>query len=169
MGMPRDLAYRLITQTVLGAATMMTRANEHPGKLKYDVTSPAGKSFLSICIIVIVIIHTRNRRSCHFFFSVGSTAEGLFVLEMHNVRAAMMKTIQVATEKSREISSHMKWPAMIVSIGLIPTIYGAFCLNFLKNMARKYARRFSGIGTCGWINMLENRIIYIFILTSTLT
>lgn len=44
MGLPRDLAYRLASQTVLGAGQLVRDSNVHPGKLKDDVTSPAGST-----------------------------------------------------------------------------------------------------------------------------
>lgn len=44
MGLPRDLAYRLASQTVLGAGQMVKDTNTHPGVLKDNVTSPAGST-----------------------------------------------------------------------------------------------------------------------------
>lgn len=44
MGMPRDMAYRLASQTVLGSGQMVRDTNEHPGVLKDNVTSPAGST-----------------------------------------------------------------------------------------------------------------------------
>ncbi|KAJ8924708.1 hypothetical protein NQ315_000859 [Exocentrus adspersus] len=75
MGLPRDLAYRLAAQTVLGAAQMVRDTNTHPGVLKDDVTSPAG-----------------------------STAAGLHFLEKQGFRAAIIGAIESATERCREVS-----------------------------------------------------------------
>lgn len=44
MGMPRDMAYRLAAQTVLGAGQMVRDCSTHPGQLKDNVTSPAGST-----------------------------------------------------------------------------------------------------------------------------
>lgn len=44
MGLPRDLAYRLAAQTVLGAGHLVRDSGRHPGQLKDDVTSPAGST-----------------------------------------------------------------------------------------------------------------------------
>lgn len=44
MGLPRDLAYRLASQTVLGSGQLVRDSGRHPGQLKDDVTSPAGST-----------------------------------------------------------------------------------------------------------------------------
>jgi len=75
MGMPRDMAYRLASQTVLGAGTMVRDTQEHPGKLKDDVTSPAG-----------------------------STAAGLCALENGGLRHTIIDALEKATEKCKETS-----------------------------------------------------------------
>lgn len=44
MGLPRDLAYRLAAQTVLGSGQLVRSTGIHPAQLKDDVTSPAGST-----------------------------------------------------------------------------------------------------------------------------
>ncbi|KAL3284007.1 hypothetical protein HHI36_018177 [Cryptolaemus montrouzieri] len=75
MGLPRDLAYKLASQTVLGSAQMVRDTDTHPGILKDNVTSPAG-----------------------------STAAGLHYLEDKGFRSALIGAIQAATERCRQVS-----------------------------------------------------------------
>lgn len=44
MGIPRDMAYRLASQTVLGSGQLVRDSKVHPGQLKDDVCSPAGST-----------------------------------------------------------------------------------------------------------------------------
>lgn len=79
MGLPRDLAYRLASQTVMGAGKLVIESGLHPAVLKDNVTSPAG-----------------------------STASGLHNLEKHNFRNAVIGAIEAATLRCREISGESK-------------------------------------------------------------
>lgn len=42
VGLPRELALNLVTQTMLGAARMVQQTGRHPAALRDDVTTPAG-------------------------------------------------------------------------------------------------------------------------------
>jgi len=51
MGLPRDLAYRLASQTVLGSGQMVRDTQRHPGQLKDDVTSPSGSTAAGLNVL----------------------------------------------------------------------------------------------------------------------
>jgi pyrroline-5-carboxylate reductase len=74
MGLPRDVATRLASQTVLGAAQMVIQTGDAPAVLKDAVASPGG-----------------------------TTIAGLHALETAGLRAALMNAVQAATLRSREL------------------------------------------------------------------
>jgi len=75
MGLPRELARKLATQTLIGAGKMVLKTGMHPALLKDAVTTPAGV-----------------------------TVDGLMELEDGGIRVTLIKAISRATEKSKELS-----------------------------------------------------------------
>jgi len=74
-GLPRDVALVLCAQTMLGAARMVLETGEHPARLKDMVTTPGG-----------------------------TTIAGLAALEAGAVRGHLMKAVEAAVRRARELS-----------------------------------------------------------------
>lgn len=71
-GLPRDKAYKMAAQAVLGSAKMVLETGKHPGKLKDEVCSPAG-----------------------------TTIDSVYALEKNNFRGSIMEAVKVCVEKSK--------------------------------------------------------------------
>lgn len=51
VGLPRDVALKLVAQTVLGAAVMVQESDRHPAALRDDVTTPAGCTIGALLVL----------------------------------------------------------------------------------------------------------------------
>jgi pyrroline-5-carboxylate reductase len=79
MGLPRDVALRLATQTVLGAAALVRETGEHPAMLRDRVTTPGGTT--------IAAIHE---------------------LEERGLRAMLISAVVTAAERSRVLNEETR-------------------------------------------------------------
>lgn len=74
VGLPRDISLKLSAQTVLGSARVVLEENEHPARLKDQVTSPGG-----------------------------TTIAGIDALEQAGFRSALIEAVKAATKRSEEL------------------------------------------------------------------
>ena len=73
-GLPRQMAYRMAAQAVLGSAKMVLETGKHPGELKDMVCSPGG-----------------------------TTIEGVAALEQGGFRSAIIKACDANYEKNKRL------------------------------------------------------------------
>ena len=79
MGLPRNIATRLATQTVLGSAKLVREKDVHPAVLKDQVTTPGG-----------------------------TTIQAIKELEESGLRPMLIRAVETATKRSRELSQFLE-------------------------------------------------------------
>ena len=78
MGLPRDVVYRAILDTMKATAELLSRMDRHPAVLRDEVTTPAG-----------------------------TTIHGLKVFESHGVKSALMDIVEAASRRGRELGKEI--------------------------------------------------------------
>ena len=76
VGIPRDVAFKLVTKTLTGTANLLSSHPVHPAELRDAVTTPAG-----------------------------TTIAGIYELEKGSVRTSIMNAVDAATEASRKVAA----------------------------------------------------------------
>ncbi len=77
LGLPRDVAYQMAAQAMIGAGKMVLETGTHPGALKDAVCSPAG-----------------------------STIEAIYELEKHGFRGIVIAAMDACAEKLKKMASN---------------------------------------------------------------
>ncbi|MDG6904672.1 MAG: pyrroline-5-carboxylate reductase [Nitrososphaerota archaeon] len=75
VGMPRDIAFKLVTKTLTGTANLLSQKMMHPAELRDSVTTPAG-----------------------------TTIAGIYELEKGSVRTSIMNAVDAATQAAEKVA-----------------------------------------------------------------
>ena len=69
-GMPRDAAYEMVAQTVLGSAKMVLETKKHPGELKDMVCSPGGTTIAGVAALEEGAFRSSIIKACDACFDI---------------------------------------------------------------------------------------------------
>jgi pyrroline-5-carboxylate reductase len=75
VGIPRDIAFKLVTKTLTGTADLLSQNKMHPAELRDTVTTPAG-----------------------------TTIAGVYELEKGSLRTSMMNAVEAATQAAEKVA-----------------------------------------------------------------
>ena len=75
VGLPRDIAFKLVTKTLTGTADLLSQNKMHPAELRDSVTTPAG-----------------------------TTIAGIYELEKGSVRTSIMNAVDAATQAAERVA-----------------------------------------------------------------
>jgi pyrroline-5-carboxylate reductase len=75
VGIPRDIAFKLVTKTLTGTADLLSQNKMHPAELRDTVTTPAG-----------------------------TTIAGIYELEKGSLRTSIMNAVEAATQAAEKVA-----------------------------------------------------------------
>lgn len=75
VGIPRDIAFKLVTKTLTGTADLLSQKKMHPAELRDTVTTPAG-----------------------------TTIAGIYELEKGSLRTSIMNAVEAATSAAEKVA-----------------------------------------------------------------
>ncbi|MEB3773554.1 MAG: pyrroline-5-carboxylate reductase [Desulfurococcales archaeon] len=78
MGLPRDVVYNAVLDTIKATAELLSRIDRHPAVVRDEVTTPAG-----------------------------TTIHGLKVLESRGIKAALMDIVEASSKRGRELGEEI--------------------------------------------------------------
>ncbi len=79
VGIPRDVAFKLVTKTLTGTADLLSLTKMHPAELRDSVTTPAG-----------------------------TTIAGIYELEKGSLRTSIMNAVEAATEAAEKVAKRFE-------------------------------------------------------------
>lgn len=79
VGIPRDVAFKLVTKTLTGTANLLSHSNIHPAELRDIVTTPAG-----------------------------TTIAGIYELEKGSFRTSIMNAVEAATQAAEKVAARFE-------------------------------------------------------------
>jgi pyrroline-5-carboxylate reductase len=79
VGIPRDVAFKLVTKTLTGTANLLSLSKMHPAELRDSVTTPAG-----------------------------TTIAGIYELEKGSLRTSIMNAVEAATGAAEKVAKRFE-------------------------------------------------------------
>jgi pyrroline-5-carboxylate reductase len=79
VGIPRDIAFKLVTKTLTGTADLLSTSKMHPAELRDSVTTPAG-----------------------------TTIAGIYELEKGSLRTSIMNAVEAATAAAEKVAKRFE-------------------------------------------------------------